>query len=616
MNLLVLAASVLTAITDPVLGGSVGLSTWDTVYASLAAADEAADAAWRTVTTEEAFEALRKDLRAKLIARLGGFPSRTPLAARTSDPIPGPGYSTQSVAFESVPGVEVTATLYLPDPARFTPPHPAAIGLCGHSADGRGHPTYRRAAVLTARTGVAALMIDPIGQGERRLAYADAREIPTRAHVRLGVNAELLGHGLAAFMIWDAMRGIDYLETRPDIRHGAYGAFGNSGGGTQSAILSALDGRVRATATSCFLSTLRHQTRDRLLADSEQLVFGQLADGVNHAGYALLGGHPVFMLAREGDMIPFPGTCATHRLVESVGRACGRPDGYPMLAVPGPHGYTEETMRASAAFLAKRLRGADVSFAGDDGEKGPDGPHVRTTDCVERRMVAELDRLRAARKGLPAAERAALVRRLAGVDPSRVGDRTVTETVAVEGGAAVRGFYSAKDGLRLPFVELVPSGTHGAPVLLVGDGPRDWRAEAAVSSFAAGHPVLIADVSATGEIGGTRHHYENPHDDEEIAKMLYLLGETLVGRRAGDIAAIAADLRRRYGPRPVLVAQGRTAVAAAHAAAAESGLFASVRTVKPPSSWEDSVRTAAMSDYATLVPGALRHYDWPELLPR
>ena len=98
--------------------------------------------------------------------------------------------------------------------------------------------------------------------------------------------------------------------------------------------------------------------------------------------------------------------------------------------------------------------------------------------------------------------------------------------------------------------------------------------------------------------------------------MLYLCGSSLVGRRAGEIIALARDLRSRHGGDVVVVAYGRTAVAAAHAYAAALGECASVEVKDAPPSWADSVRTHFFFSYAAAVHGGLLSYDWTDLLPK
>ena len=619
---------------DRVAGANVldgeGLASWSSAYNELFDLDVAADDAWRAVGTVQAFDARRRDLRAKMIERIGGFPaSRTPLNARTTGSLVRDGYVMEKIVFESRPGTYVTGLLYLPASDRFSPPYPAAIQVCGHSAIGKAAPKYRRIAMLAARCGIAAFVIDPISQGERHQCAEDENPNPTIAHLRLGVNAMLLGHGLAAFEMWDAVRALDYLDTRSDLRHDGYGSLGNSGGGTQSIMLSSLDDRIKATATSCFLSNLREQTAWRLLADSEQLIFAQLKDGVNHAAYPLLGGNPVLMLARRDEMIPFSGTRETFRVLTKVAGNLGRNGWYSMYDVPGPHGYCERTMRASVEFLARQLRGEKADFGGiADDDMGATPEECRVTETGQVMDLPgfrsaydylrdELNVALAARREMSGDERSELVRRLADIDESRLGAREVVSSCkAGQGVTAFRVAYAARGGHRIPAIEFVPEVVKAPPALVVGDSSRTNRMADVKRLLAEGRAVMVADLFATGEIGRTRHHYNNPNEDEETAKMLYLVGSSLVGRRAGEIIAIARDLKARYGKAPSVVAHGRTVVAAAHAYAAAKDVVGSVEMVNAPLSWAESVRTHAMCDYAVAVHGGLLHYDWTDLLPQ
>ena len=609
---------------SPILTDGEELSSWSAAYNTLFDLDATADDAWRAVSNTAEFDARRAILREAMIKRIGGFPSaRTPLNARVTGTQRRDGYRVESVIFESRPGAYVTGSFYVPESSRFPAPHPVAIELCGHSPLGKNAPKYRRVAMLAAKCGVATFVVDPLGQGERTQCKEDIGGSPVSAHLRLGVHAMLLGHGLAAFELWDAIRALDYLDSRVDMRHAGYGALGNSGGGTQSVMLSAIDGRIAATATSSFLSNLREQTAWRLLADSEQLIFAQLRDGLNHAGFALLGGNPVLMLARRDEMIPFTGTRETFRVLSSVSAQLGRKGWYSMYDLPGPHGYCERNMRASVAFLAERLGGDSSALSGDMGGEDDETVLVTRTGHVMdepefRSAYSYLDEELAdalgARVALSSASRAAQVRLLADIDERRLGAREVLSTKGNGGVAEIRAVYSAEGGYRVPTLELTPTVVKGGPVLLVGDGDRRERLGRASAFLAVGRPVMLADVFATGEIGKSRHHYSNPNDDEEIAKMLYLTGSSLVGRRAGEMIALANDLHERHGAAAAVVAYGRTAVAAAHAFAAAPESFASVEIKDAPLSWADALRARAFSDYATAVHGALRHYDWPDLL--
>ena len=73
----------------------------------------------------------------------------------------------------------------------------------------------------------------------------------------MGLGSILLGSNIAQYRIWDGMRAIDYLQSRDDIIAERIGCTGNSGGGTLTAYLMALDDRIVAAAPVCYLTTFR-----------------------------------------------------------------------------------------------------------------------------------------------------------------------------------------------------------------------------------------------------------------------------------------------------------------------------------------------------------------------
>ena len=623
-----LVGKVRELLAQPILGKEDALASWSAAYNVVFDLDAAADDAWRAVRSKEELDARRQKLRAKMVELLGGFPkARTPLNAKVVGRSACCGCVVEQVIFESLPGAYVSANLYLPDPSRHAAPFPAAIELCGHSSEGKNSVKYEYVACLAAQAGIAALVMDPLCQGERAQCAEDLDGRPTSAHLRLGINAMLLGHGLAAFEIWDAMRALDYLDSRDDLRHDGYGAFGNSGGGTQSVLLCAMEDRIHATATSCFLSSLREQNAWRLLADSEQLVFAQLREGINHAAYPILGSGPVLMLARRDEIIPYSGTRETFRVLSALAANTGCRGRFAFFDQPGPHGYNERSMRATVSYLAERLRvtAPDFKDAAGVGERmegsrlvAPNGQVMNLPGfkSAYSYLEDELAAAESARQRLTAEARASLVRRLADIDERRLGARTVlSSSVLPDGMRVTRLVHEAEGGYRVPAVELVPAEVRGSPVLVVGDSSRADLAPRVAALLAEGRTVLAADLVGVGEIGATRHHYANPHDDEELAKMMYIAGSSLVGRRAGEVLALARSLEASAGGgKPHVVASGRAAVAAAHAFAAAPGALSGVEVANPPLSWAESVRKRAQYDYAASVHGGLLHYDWPDLL--
>ncbi len=106
-------------------------------------------------------------LRGKFLEAIGGLPERTPLNAQVTGTIQRDGYRVEKVIFESQPKHFVTALLFRPDSDRKMPPCPGVLVPCGHSKNGKGSDAYQTMGALLALNGMAALVVDPIDQGER-----------------------------------------------------------------------------------------------------------------------------------------------------------------------------------------------------------------------------------------------------------------------------------------------------------------------------------------------------------------------------------------------------------------------------------------------------------------
>ena len=236
------------ALCDPVLsdaeaGGRHRLALYFAFSNQMAQAGAAITAGYGQLADGPSLLAWQKRMRANVSESLGGFPERTDLNARVTGVVEMKDCRVEKILFESRPGFYVTALLYLPHTARFPPPYPAVLIPCGHSKNGKAAIKYQNGAVLASANGIAAMIFDSIDQGERAQGSIG---IGTAGHNNVGVNAALIGWNTATIMIWDGMRALDYLAGRPDIDASGLGCMGNSGGGTQTSYLAALDGALAA----------------------------------------------------------------------------------------------------------------------------------------------------------------------------------------------------------------------------------------------------------------------------------------------------------------------------------------------------------------------------------
>ena len=222
------------------------ISSYVMVFNELEKLDAAADRAWLKLEDRAAYDSYRKDLHAKMIAAMGGLPERTDLKPQIFKMHKRDGYRIEQLAFESMPGIFVTANLFIPDDPKYKAPYPAVVMSCGHAEDGKDCDTYLRACVLAVKAGFVALMYDPYEQGERRVHPRGS----TLDHNQIGLRAALLGGSMAQLRVWDGMRAVDYAMGRSEVDPARVGFMGQSGGGTMTALMTAVDHRLKATAPS------------------------------------------------------------------------------------------------------------------------------------------------------------------------------------------------------------------------------------------------------------------------------------------------------------------------------------------------------------------------------
>jgi dienelactone hydrolase len=212
----------------------------------------------RSIRTVDQAQARKQLVRAALLEDLGGLPDyHGPLHARVVDQIHNDNFTVEKVIYESLPGFYVTANLYRPNrPGRY----PGVLMQAGHTQEGK--PENQRLAANLAVKGFVVLCFDPIGQGERMQTYSRQLDAPLAGwsvpeHIEMGAQALLIGQGLARYFVWDAMRSLDYLTSRPEVDATRLGAAGCSGGGALTTFTGGLDPRLKVVVPACYPSSFR-----------------------------------------------------------------------------------------------------------------------------------------------------------------------------------------------------------------------------------------------------------------------------------------------------------------------------------------------------------------------
>jgi len=621
--------------------------------------DKRSEAFEAMIKSEAACKRWQEERRAFFLERIGGPPERTPLNPQITGTLKGKGYRVEKIILETRPSFHLTANLYLPE----TPaPWPAVLVPCGHSHEGKAAGQYQLVCMLLARHGMAAICYDPIGQGERyqmldlakeRAVFDDAphvkvphpnvRLLCTTEHTMTAISSALVGSNAAQFRIWDGMRVIDYLQSRPDILVDKIGCTGNSGGGTETAYLMALDDRILAAAPGCYLTTFKKLIETKGPQDGEQNIAGQIAFGMDEADYCIMRApKPTLICAGTRDVtFDFGGTWELFRDAKRFYSRLGHADMIDIAAPDAPHGFTLQLREAVTRFMARHLLGKDIVV--HEIAKLPDSfndEELRAFSVPEWTP----EQLQCTTKGqvmLMPGERsvfqinAETAAKLKSARESGLGPKTIRDAIGasemipesqVESIAKItrEGFTIEKLALKaenvfsLPALLYSPAKPNGKAMLYLHDQSMKTDTEAIEQLVKAGNTVLAAELRGIGETetGFRRKGYGAGRFGRDNLEILtaYLMDKSYVGMRADDVRGWARVLKARSSE-VSLIAIGEAAIPALHAAALERDAFAKITLRRMIASYEMLVGADETFDQlANMVHGVLRHYDLPDLI--
>lgn len=311
-------------------------------------------------------ELWQKKLAAKVTELLGGFPKqRTPLNPKTLEVRDFPGYRREKFVFESRAGMPVLGYLLLPKAAKT----PVATAICipGHGrgvddivgigADGKDRTQkvfYQYDfAVQAVEQGLAAVAIEPIGFGCRRDARNKVKGPEQKACEPVAGAALMLGQTILGWRVWDVMRTIDWIETRPELDSKRVGCIGISGGGTCTLFATALEPRIKAAMVSGYLNTFRACVMS-IAHCIDNYVPGILNWAEMYDVAGLIAPRPLFSEAGEvDDIFPIAASIESFNRVKAVYDVFGAGAEAQQETFNGPHSFWG---RKGLPFMAEKLR--------------------------------------------------------------------------------------------------------------------------------------------------------------------------------------------------------------------------------------------------------------------
>jgi len=511
---------------------------------------------------------------------LDPLPARGDLKATVTGKVEQEDFVVENIHFQSLPGLYVTANLYLPK--QIDKPFPTVLYLTGHGPvikDGVSYGnkvTYQHHGIWFARHGYACLIVDSLQLGEiLGLHHGTYREAMwwwnSRGYTPAGVEA------------WNCIRALDYLETRPDIDKKRFAATGRSGGGAYSWWIVALDDRIKAAAPVAGITDLHDHVVNGTVEGHCDCMFTVNTYRWDYAQVAALAApRPLLIVNTDRDPIfPLDGVVRLHSLVRNVYRSYNAETNLGLVISEGGHKDTQDIQVPVMRWFNRHLKGEDPLI-----ERAavkllqPEELKVFAkipADAINTNIHQTFVPLAKVSADLSAGEHAKLLEDLRSKSFSGWPERThaaVAERSSVTRTGDLRienyTFESQRHvQLRLPIasrarktdrITLLVTDQIPDPATLRGP---DWEGKLADESYALFAPRGLGDDSWSGDA----------KRQTQIRRRFMLLGQTLDSMRVWDIRQAIRALKLRYPSAELRVeGRGRQAVNLLYASLFEPGI--------------------------------------------
>ena len=291
------------------------------------------------------WEARRTAIREQILVSCGlwPLPPKTPLRAHVFGKVVRDGYTIEKVYFQTYPGFYLAGNLYRPlgNPAAT---HPGVLIAHGHwevgrMADGPDGSIPARA-ITFARQGYVAFTYDMVG-------YNDTRQITHRVWAN-DRRHWLWGVSEMGLQTWNCIRALDFLSALTDVDKSRLAITGESGGGTQTMLLGAIDDRLAAVGPCVMVS---HSMQGGCLCENAP---GLRVDYSNMEVAACAAPKPQIMVGATGDWtrtmmtVEGPGVASVYQLY-------AKPANLDYVIFPFNHNINQTSREAVYGFLGKTL---------------------------------------------------------------------------------------------------------------------------------------------------------------------------------------------------------------------------------------------------------------------
>lgn len=565
------------------------------------------------------WERRRSQLRAGLQKALGGFPgSACELEPKHFGTLQRDGYRVEKIAFQTRPGIWMTANAYVPDrPGKL----PAILHVHGHWKGAKQDPVVQSRCIGSVKHGFFVLAVDAFGAGERAIE----KNLGEYHGEMTAATLLPIGLPLPGLQVYENMRAVDYLISRPEVDSDRIGITGASGGGNQSMYAGAMDERLHCVVPTCSVGTYQSYLSAacclcelvpggiKLTEEGDILGLaanrGMMVTNATKDAFQFSVGEAQKSFSRLEKIATFyPGAVVKHTIVESA------------------HDYNQQMREVMYGWMTLQLKKEG------DGSPLPD-PAIQTEDpetlrcfpgqsrpddfvTIPQFAAAEAERLsklriapadRASWESGKNGRRDTLLRLLGGLPtPAPVKVKAINDA---DRGTQVLEFES-EPGLSVKLKRAYPVEKRRLALLINVDEGSDaaWSSPQATELRNEGWSVVAPELRATGQFANPRDKIANAVD-HNTAEWAIWIGRPLLGQWVVDVQRTLDAIAAYDGglPDEILIVGARSSGLAALAAAAIESRISHVRAIETMASYATD-RPYRNVRLGLMVPGILKDF--------
>lgn len=312
----------------------------------------------------------RKTVIREKLAHALGLPTgeKCPLEPRVLGTLERDGYRVEKLVFQTLPGIWMTALAYVPQQPG---PRAAILQVHGHWKGAKQDPVVQSRCIGAAKHGFFVLAVDAFGAGERAIG----KSLGEYHGEMSGATLFPSGMTLAGVQLYENMRAVDYLQTRPEVNGSKIGVTGASGGGNQTMYAGAYDERIAAAVPVCSVGNyLAYLGAACCMCE---VVPGALrfAEERDILGLTAPRGLMVVNVTRDANQFSVREARKSLVGAQDVYDVLGKPDGLYHATFRWHHDYHQPIREAMYGFMTQHLKGegdgspiTEIPFQVDDVE--------------------------------------------------------------------------------------------------------------------------------------------------------------------------------------------------------------------------------------------------------